>query len=201
MGALFTQERSGPPFDLDERLTPFSAFLRDASGSNDMGVIATPASPQIFFVPASPDTDIYVRTLQFTISALSMDFGDFANVLPLTDPCILGYKTESRTVVLSDQLASNADFVLLAQGQPAFGTLADAFKGQSPAQGMDTDDAYFPSLDFRKVYSLPWGIKLPVGRDTELSLTIRDDTTAATTFTAEAFGFIRFPDAGSIGGE
>lgn len=205
MGAQFTQERSGPPFDLDERISPFSAFLEDDAGSNQMAVVATPAAPQLFTVPADSDSDIYIVTLQIIITALDMEFGEFGNGAALTNPCILGYKTETRTVVLSDTLASNSDFVLLAQGQPAFGTTTppndfNTFKAQNPIGGNETEDAYIPSLDFRKVFGLPWGIKLPNGRDTELSMTIQDDTTNATSFTARAFGFIRFPDAGSLTG-
>ncbi len=203
MGAVFTQERSGPPFDLDERISPFSAFLEDGAGSNQMAVVATPAAPQVFSVPASPDTDLYIVTLQIIITALDMDFGDFGNGLALTNPCVLAYKTETQSVVLSDTLSSNSEFVLLAQGQPAFGTTTpptafNSFKAQNPVGGNETEDAYIPSLDFRKVFGLPWGIKLPHGRDTALSMTITDDTTNASSFTARVFGFARFPDAGSL---
>lgn len=205
MGALFTQERSGPPFNLDERITPFTEFLRNEAGSNAMNIIGTVAAPELFSLPAEPDADIYIVTLQFIIGAANMEFGDFGNGALLADPCTLTYKTETRTVVISDALAANSDFVLLAQGQPAFGTTTppadfNAFKAQNPTGGVSSDDAYIPSIDFRKIFGLPWGVKLPVGRDTALTLAVRDDATAATIFTARAFGFIRFPDSGSIVG-
>lgn len=197
-GAMSVQERSGPPFDVDERIIPFSSYLVDANGSRDMSVVGTPAAPAIFSLDALPDADVYVSTLQWVISALSMEFNDFGNGAALADPCILSYKTETRTVILNDQLARNSDFVLMAQGQPAFGSLTDAFKGSNPAQGNNTDDAYFPSLDVVKVYRLPWGIKIPAAKSVGLSMSVRDDATAATVFTCQAFGFIRFPDIGTL---
>ena len=159
-----------------------------------MAVAASPGSPQVFKLDADTRDDIYVMTIQFIITAANMNFGDFGSGAALTDPCILRYKRKDGFVVLEDQLVANSDYVLLAQGQPAFGTEQTAFQGQSPIMGMNTDDAYIPSVDLRKVYGLPWGVRLAAGSRIGLEHVVQDNTTNANEFLAKVIGFRRSPD-------
>ena len=68
IGAVIHQH---PPIDEDVAALPFRQYFTDngaSSGSNDMIVSASLASPQDFYIAASPEYDIYIKYITCEIA-------------------------------------------------------------------------------------------------------------------------------------
>lgn len=193
-GAALVCDRRIPVLETSDSIIPFRQYLTDdgtATGTNDMQVSASAASPQDFFISAVSDGDIYITALSFVIADQNATLNSFGAVTALTNGCQLLWQTTDRTVTIHDALQSNWDFVRLCQGQPAFGDSAAAFRASNVS---GNSEGYTPALDIRTVFGMPWGIKLRQGTVQKLIMRVRDDTTGVDQFDCIAYGFERFPD-------
>lgn len=194
--AMLVEQRPVPPFGAPLDAVVLRGFLRDESGSEDMTVLASPASPVVFSVRADSRADLYIKSLLFSITGTDMTLADFGSIAALTDPCILAYDTGTQRVILDAAITTNFDLLRLGgELMPGVGgSPADALKTSSPAMGMSTDDAYNAFIDFERVYGFPFGIRLEQGTDQRLDFLIQDDLTGIDTFACNVFGFSRGPD-------
>ena len=187
--------RPVPPFGAELDAVIFRAFLTDTAGSNDMTVLASPASPALFSVRAIEGADLYIKSMSFAITGTSMELGEFGDLPALTDPCILTYETESERIVLEDNITSNFELMRLGgELMPGVGDIQSALKVGSPAQGQSTNDLYLAYIDFARVFGFPWGLRIAADTEQRLDFLIQEDLTLVPTFDCEIFGFVRGQD-------
>ncbi len=187
---LSVQDQGLPPLKPVGRGQIFRQFLTDdgtSSGSNDMQVDgSTTAVP--FWVPANATNDLYIANLSFVIADATAVLNKFGNITALTNGCELEYFTDGGTTTIASALKSNFDFVRLCLGNPPFGDGTAAFRA-SNVEG--ASEGYIPVLDFRKVFGIPWGIRLRPGTTDKITLRVNDDTTGVDAFNCIAYGFTR----------
>lgn len=185
-----------PAFGGASIVTIFRSYLRDSAGSNDMG-IATPtaASPHDFFVQADEDNDRWIKSVSFVVSANGADLREFGNGAALPDPIHIVYDHDDGEFVIADDIATNFDLIRLCAGNPAFGSSPSSMRMSNAVSA--TEEAYIPVLDFGVIFGLHSGLRLRAGSKQRLTIRLRDDTSAAATFNAIAYGFNRkeHPDA------
>jgi len=191
-GDLYVTNIGLPPKNVTAVLRPYSSFLTNEAGSEDMQVSATLAIPQDFYIEATGDGDRYIQTLAFTIADAGAGLSDFGNITALTNGCQLIYQdSELGDVVIGDALKSNFDFVQLCNFEPTFGTGTESFRANNVT---GTSEAYVPVLDITDVFGLPYGLRLPANSTKRLAIRVRDTTTGVDRFDVKAFGFDRIGD-------
>tara|TARA_R110002126_G_scaffold47086_11_gene131927 strand:+ start:107 stop:727 length:621 start_codon:yes stop_codon:yes gene_type:complete len=184
-GALETIVHDHPPKGETEFLLPFRQFMANAAGATDMLVDGS-TTPQLFYIEASPDYDIWIKTLAFTIADAGATMNKFGNITALTNGCDLDWKSNVLgTVAMGTALKSNFDFVQMADFNPAFGTGTASFKASNV---FSTSEAYVPQLDFTKSFGFKWGIPLIKGTTDRLCFTINDAVGTVDRFDAIAKG-------------
>lgn len=178
-----------PPRDEQIAADPFRSYFVDDAGSNDMQVVGSLASPEVFSITAQDDYDIYVNSVNIVIADAGAQLNEFGSITALTNGVRMIWETQERgEVEIHEGLKSNFDFVRLAGGQPAFGSGASAFRANNVS---GTSEAYFINFDIEEVFGLPWGFRLRMGTKDRVSFIVRDDTTGVDQFDAIAYG-IRF---------
>lgn len=185
--ALLVQDSHLPPPSPVGRAVVFRQYLTTdgtAGGTNDMQV----SSDTDFYVPAHPDFELYISTLSFVISDGTSTLNKFGNITALTNGCQLTYFSTEGEITIHDALKTNWDFVRLCQGNPAFGDAAGAFLANNVS---GNSEGYIPTLDFKQVFGMSWGIHLRKGTADKIILKVRDTTTGVDQFDCIAFGFTR----------
>lgn len=191
-GALHTVAHPHPPAEIVETLIVFRQFLTDdglSTGSRDMRVDGSVTNVP-FWVPANLNAaetrDRYITMLSFAIADGGAVLNEFGNIGALANGCKLAYtEPGAGEIIISDQLTTNWEFIRMAATSP-YGGNAAAWKANNvsgPSEG------FTPILDIRRVFGLPWGIRLPAGSDARLTLTVRDNTSAVDLFDCIAYGF------------
>lgn len=184
-GALETISHDHPPKNEVEFLLPHREFMATVAGSIDMKVDGS-STPQEFYIEASPDYDIWIKTLAFTIADQNATLDKFGTLAALTNGCQLDWKSNVLgTVVLGNALKSNFDFVQMADFNPSFGDSTTAFRA-SNVEG--ASEAFIPQIDFSLSYGFRWGIPLLKGTKDRLCLTINDNVSGVDRFDAVAKG-------------
>lgn len=194
--SLSVTNRGVPPSDAASDLRIFRQnFTTDglvADGSNDdMQVTGTLAAPIDFYIPTTPDADRYIDSISFLIADNGATLNKFGAITALTNGCQLFIEDQKLgTVMIHNSLKSNFDFVRLCQGEPSFGSGADAHRG-SNVTGSPAAEAYYPKLDFSDIFGVPWGLRLPKDGTQRLVLRVRDTTTGVDAFDCIAYGYDR----------
>ena len=197
-GALSVSERFSPPFGVVDFIQPLVLDMTDdglATGNADMRVDGS-VTPQQFFIKADTTrvkpADRYINSVVFTIADQSSELRHFGALTRLTNGCRLFYISERGEVTIRSGLKSNFDFVRLCVGEPAWGTSLDSFQAdRAIGTGGNSSDAFFPVLNFSKVFGTQFGIKLSAGSTQKLIIEINDDVTTVDEFTALGLGFDR----------
>ncbi len=188
-GAISVVVHEHPYTDEMKLLLPFRQYFTDnglSTGSNDMQVVASLASPQDFSISAISDRDVYIKTISIEISDAGAALNEFGNISPLTNGVEFCWETQSEgTVIIHEQLQTNWDFVRLCAGNPPFGSGAGAFRANNVSAN---SEGYIPILDAKVVFGLPWGFKLRKGTQDRLLFRVRDDTTGVDSFDIIGFG-------------
>jgi hypothetical protein len=159
--------------------------MANDANSTDMLVDGS-STAQEFYIEASPDYDIWIKTLAFTIADAGATLNSFGNITALTNGCQLDWKSNVLgTVILGDSLKSNFDFVQMADFNPPFGDGTSAFRASNV---VSTSEAFIPQIDFSKSYGFRWGIPLIKGTKDRLCFTINDNVSTIDRFDAVAKG-------------
>ena len=187
-GFLYTQEAPYPPADEETKITVYREFLTlDNDGTTtDMRVNGS-TTPQEFYIQAEPDFDIYITTVSFVIADVNATLDKFGNITALSNGCRFYYEDNNGVINIGTNLVSNFEFVRLCQGNPPFGSAADAFKANNVVGG---SEGYIPVFDFR-TFGFKWGLKLAAGSLNKLLLEVNDNITGIDAFNAVAYGFRR----------
>lgn len=187
---LCVQSTGLPPLEPISSGRVFKQFLTDdglTTGSNDMQVDGS-TTPVEFWVPAQSKYDLYISNLSFVIADASATLNKFGNITALTNGCDLEYFSEGGATTIATALKTNFDFVRLTLGYPAFGDGTGAFRASNVES---TSEGYIPTLNFRQVFGLEYGIRLRKGTTDKLILRVRDNTTGVDAFNCISYGFTR----------
>lgn len=161
-------------------------LTRDGDGVTiDARVNASLANPIEFFVKAEPGFDIYITSLSFVIADNTLTLGQFGAIGALTNGCNLFYEDTNGITFIGQDLKTNFQFVRLTQGNPAWGDPTGAFVANNV---VGSSEAVLPVLDFRKVFGLPYGLRLGASSANKLSLEIRDNVSTVDQFDIIAYG-------------
>jgi hypothetical protein len=184
-GQLNVVAHPHPPQGEQISAAPVREFFTTAAGSSDMKVNGATTNVE-FLIEADPVRDKYIKIISWVIADASAVLNKFGNITALTNGCVLEWKTNDEgTLVISDQLTSNFEFIRLCAGTPSFGDGAGAFRAGNV---FSTSEGYIPVLDIAKVFGLPFGFRLRAGSSDVLKFTIRDDVSGVDQFDAIVYG-------------
>lgn len=191
--ALVTVSQPHPPFGRSKTYV-YRQYMTDDgtdSGSSDMKVVGTLASPLKFYIPAGVNDDRYITNLSFVMAGTNATLSQFCAAASLTNGCRLYYEREDGEKDIHEALKSNFDIIRLCVGMPSFGDSTTAFRASNVVGNVE---AYIPVLDFTRIIP-PYGISLDAGSNQRLVLEVRDDLTVAgiTAVNVIAYGFDREP--------
>jgi len=145
-------------------------------------------TPQEFYIKASGDVDIFIKTLSWRIGDTSgVALNKFGGLTALTNGCDLAYKNDALgEITIADELDTNLSLVRLGTATGAVGTGNDAYK--LDVSGGGTEDSYLPFLDFTQTFGFPWGLRLIKGSNDRLSFRVNDALAGLVTFNCIAYG-------------
>ena len=175
-GYLFVQDSNLPPLEDSNRQVVYRNFLslNGAGVTTDM-IVDGSTTPQLFFIEAIPNKDIYITSLSILLQGDGLTLGnDFAgsatagNPLP-TNGCRIYYEDHNGEINIGTDLTTNFSFTRLCQGNVAFGDNSTAF---IKTDGVPT---IFPTLSFKKVFGFNSGLRLLRGTKDRLVLEVNDD--------------------------
>ena len=212
-GYVLTQSSGLPPKDDRDIQIVYRNFLTlNGDGTTHSMLVDGSTTPQLFYVEASPNNDIYITSLSIVIQGLNINLGlNFAGLgSALTNGCRLYYEDKNGEVTIGNNLDTNFELVRLCQGNPSFGNNGNAFKipnlapsGGGGKGGLKTSDGYIPVLDFPEVFGFNYGLRLQRGTTNRLVLEINDDLRITADggtlpddagFNVIVYGFERKPD-------
>lgn len=177
-GELTMVMHTHPPNDEQIEGLPVRQFFTDdgtADGAIDMRVDGS-VTPVDFYIKASADFDIYIKTLSVRLGDPGARLNLFGAIAALTNGIEFTHNTtDNGTLVLHDGIKDNLAFVRLGLSSPAIGGGTTAFRADTTGGGEDT---YLPVIDFKEIFGLPWGLRLRKNTKDTLKFTIRDDVTA-----------------------
>lgn len=186
-GYVLTQSSGLPPKDDRDIQIVYRNFLTlNGDGTTTSMLVDGSTTPQLFYVEASPNNDIYITSLSIVIQGLNISLGDnFAGSgSALANGCRLYYEDKNGEVTIGNNLDTNFELVRLCQGNPSFGNNGNAFKipnlapgggGGKGGGGLKTSDGYIPVLDFPEVFGFNYGLRLQRGTTNRLIFEINDD--------------------------
>lgn len=158
----------------------------------DARVAGSLASPISFWVAAEPGYDIYITSLAIVVAAGGLTLSRFGGVTGgLTNGLRFYYQSTSGEITIGTDIKTSFDIVRLCQGTPAF---TDPSSGAFIAANVaGSSEALFQVLDLRKVFGLPFGIRLNTGSVNKLVMEVRDSIptggpTPTTQFDVIAYG-------------
>lgn len=178
---------------LGEIQTVYREFLTlNGDGTtNDARVLGTLASPISFWIAAEQGFDIYITSIAITVAAGGLTLARFGGGTALTNGLRFYYQSANGNIVIGSDIKTSFDVVRLCQGNPAFtDPSAGAFIA---ANVIGASEGLFQVLDFRKVFGLPYGIRLNTSSVNKLVMEVRDSIlttgpTATAQFDVVAYG-------------
>lgn len=190
-GELSVVIHQHPPVDESTAALPFRQYFTNdgtKTGSNNMAVSATLASPQDFYVKASPDYDIYLKYVTVEIGdGGSPNLNGFGALGALSNGVAFYWDTQVEPLYeLHEGIKTNKEFIRLGSDTAAVGTGADAFLAD--VSGGGSEKSYLPAIDFKEIYGLPWGLRLRKGTLDKLIFRVRDNVSGLSTFNIIATG-------------
>jgi len=194
-GYLRVQPAPFPPNDDRDTQVIFREFLtlNNDGTTSDMRVDGS-TTPQLFYIQAEPDSDIYITSLSFLLADTDNApiLEEFVALTALTNGVRLYYEDSNGDIDIAESLKSNFEIVRLCQGTPAFGSNSAAFFAESVTSGAGNQFAIIPILNFQSVFGFQYGLRLRAGTTNKLVLSVRDNLTGGLdAFNIIAYGFKR----------
>lgn len=185
-GEITVSIHTHPPLDEKIQSYPLSEFFVDENGSNDLRVDGS-STPQVFSISAVADYDIFIKTISVKISDNGSRLDRFAALDALTNGMSFEYSSpEVGSIVISDEIKTNLDFIRVGLASPAFGTGSDVFKADLSGSG---DDTYLPVIDMNQTFGFTWGLRLRKGTTAMLKFVVNDDLSSGIgDFNIKGFG-------------
>jgi hypothetical protein len=177
-----------PPIDETIYSFPFRQYMTTdgtPAGSNDFRVDGSSAHVD-FCILARQDVDVYITSLSVEISDASSTLNKFGNITALTNGLLFSWKTIDRgSVEIHEGLKSNYHFVRLSGGDPSFGDGNTVFRANNIS---GVSEGYIPFIDFKRIFGMPWGLRLRKGTLDKLVFTVRDNITAIDSMNVIGYG-------------
>ena len=175
-----------PPIDDKIGVLPFREYFLNGA-SNDMAVDGDAAETD-FVIEASPDYDIYIKSISVVIGdGGSPTLNKFGALAELTNGVCWFYKTDSEgDYTLHDGIKTNLEFIRIGVDTAGIGTGTDAYLAD--VSGGGTEKSYLPTIDMAETFGMPFGLRLQRGRNDTLRFRVRDDLSDLTTFNIIAYG-------------
>ena len=189
--ALLVTQTGIPPVGLAFSVLPFVAPFTDdgtTAGSPDLNVNGA-GTPVEFWVPADPESDIYITGLSFAIGyGTSAQPYQFADGAALTNGLRLFY----------DSLYGDSDIFAAIKDNLGALTPGISISGFVPGdweiRGVGALNDYGYVVGFEMAKLVPGGIKLAAGTNQRLVFAVQDNISAAVdNLTVTAFGYKRLP--------
>lgn len=192
-GAASVEVHSHPPTSEVIATVPFRQFFTDnglPAGSNDM-IVDGSSTAVDFFITASPDFDIYIKTI-------SVEIGDggnpnlnlFGALTALSNGIEwIHFTQQEGDYTLHDGIKTNKEFVRLGIRTGAIGTGANSYLAD--VSGGGSEKSYLPIIDMTDTFGMPWGLRLAKGTTDKIVFRINDAMAGLSTFNAVGYG-IRF---------
>jgi hypothetical protein len=194
-GYLRVQPAPFPPVDDRDTQIIFREFLTlNGNGTtSDMRVNGITA-PQLFYIQAQPEFDIYITSLSFLLADTDVSpvLEEFGALTALTNGVRLYYEDSNGEIDIAGSLKSNFEIIRLCQGTPAFGSGADGFFAEAVTSGAGNQFAIIPILNFQTIFGFQYGLRLRSSTTNRLVLSVRDNiSTGLDAFNIIAYGFKR----------
>tara|TARA_R110002020_G_scaffold132746_7_gene296367 strand:+ start:7761 stop:8399 length:639 start_codon:yes stop_codon:yes gene_type:complete len=188
-GSINTVQHTHPPKDEPLAGLPFRQYFTvdgTSSGSNDMRVDGS-TTVQDFTIKADPEKDIFIYSASVLLSDAGAGLNEFCNLPALTNGVKLEWKTQDLgNVEIHEGIKTNFEFVRLGMGSPSIGDGANAFRANNVSGAAE---GYIPFIEFRRLFGLPWGIRIRARTEDTLSWYIQDDLSSGITeFNIVAYG-------------
>ena len=201
-GYVLTQSSNLPPVTNQDLQIVYRNFLTlNGDGTTTSMLVDGSTTPQLFYVEASPNNDIYITSLSIVVQATGISLGDdFAgDTTGLSNGCRLYYEDKNGEINIGTNLTTNFDLIRLCQGNPGFGDNANAFKIPNLAgKNKTVADGYIPVLDFPEIFGFNYGLRLQRGTTNKLVFEINDNISGTAGLNAGfniiVYGFERKPD-------
>jgi hypothetical protein len=189
-GYITTALHQHPPENETIIAFPFRQYFTDdgtSSGSNLMNVDGS-TNYVDFYISAEDECDRYIKYITLEIGdGGSPNLNKFGNLSSLTNGVAFYWDTISNPLyVLHEGIKTNKEFVRIGSDTAAIGSGVDAYLAD--VSGGSAEKSYLPSIDFKEIYGLPWGLRLRKGSTDRIVFRVQDDLSALTTFNAIATG-------------
>ena len=189
-GSIDVSVHTHPPLNEEIESLPFRQYFTDngsSTGSSDMAINGS-TTPTEFYIKASKDYDIYIKYVSVEIGdGGSPNLNSFGALSALTTGVQFFWDTQQEPYyVLHEGIKTNKEFIRIGTDTAAIGTGADAFLAD--VSGGGSEKSYFPAMDIKELYGLPWGLRLRKGTLDRLLFKINDNLTGLSTFNAIATG-------------
>ena len=176
---------SHPNLSEDFESYPFVTYFKNSAGSSDM-IVDGSSTPREFFVQASVDRDIFIKTLDLQISDTTVALSNFGGLPALANGLKMVYSTpEIGEEIIADGLHTNLELIRLFGDTPAVGSDASAFRAGLVGAATDT---YIMKLDMDRLFGYPWGLHLKKKTIAKISFFVNDNLAGLTTLNIKAFG-------------
>jgi hypothetical protein len=180
-----------PPINEELASLPFRQYFTDdgsASGSNNMIVAGSLATPLPFYIKASPDYDIYIKYISIAIGDGGSPNLNLFGALPALTNGVTWYWTtqELGEYELHDGIKTNLEFVRLGGATAGIGTGTDAFLAD--VSGGGSEKSYLPNIDMAETFGLPFGLRLRKGTTDQVTFKVRDALAGLVTFNMIGYG-------------
>lgn len=179
-----------PPENESKIALPFRQYFTDngnSSGSNVMAVNGSINNSE-FYISANDSYDVYIKYITIEIGdGGSPSLNKFGSLSALNNGVAFYWDTQIQpNYELHEGIKTNKEFVRIGSDTAAIGSGTEAFLAD--VSGGGTEKSYLPSIDFKEIYGLPWGIRLRKGTLDNLKFVIQDNLTGLSTFNAIATG-------------
>ena len=177
-----------PPIDEEIAALPYRAFFENALRSNDMIVNPAVDSDLDFYIEASEDFDIYIKSISVQIGDGGTPTLDKFGALSALSTGVqwMYFNQQQGEYTLHDGIKTNLEFIRIGVDTAGIGTGTDAFLADNSGGG--SEKSYLPTIDITETFGLPWGLRLKKGTTDRIFFRINDDMSGLITFNAIAYG-------------
>ena len=179
-----------PPEKESTIALPFRQYFTDnggRTGSNNMAINGGTNFTD-FYITANDNFDVYIKYITVEIGdGGAPSLNKFGSLAALINGVAFYWDSQIEpNYELHEGIKTNKEFVRIGSDTAAIGSGTEAFLAD--VSGGGTEKSYLPSIDFKEIYGLTWGLRLKKGSLDRLVFRVQDNLTGLSTFNAIATG-------------
>ena len=179
-----------PPIDESVNTAPFRQYFTSTGivgGSNDM-IVDGSTTPVEFYISASQDYDIYIKTISVEIGDNGAPTLNLFGALAALSNGIewIHFTQDMGEYFLHDGIKTNKAFIRTGIRTGAIGTGNDAYLAD--VSGGGTIKSYLPIIDMSDSFGMVWGLRLVKGSSDRVVFRINDAMAGLVTLNAIGYG-------------